>query len=77
MSRSTEAVQSPEPTRCPGCGGLYYPPNEDGCSICRRRRRVSSRAEATVTNIGDPELREEAEAAAYYFLESFWGHPDD
>jgi len=79
MSSSAEAVQPPELTQCRDCGGLHDPPNSRGSCVSRRLDRRSPRAVTTPskTNDDDLELREIAEAATYYFLESYWGQPDD
>lgn len=75
MSSSAEAVPSPELTECPRCARLFHPPNPDGCWPCRR---VTATRPHLVQNRRSLDEREaEADAATYYFLESFFGHPDD
>jgi len=74
MSRSAEAVPSPELSTCPRCARLYHPPHAQGCWPCRRLK--TPRPRLLEKPLEDLERAEQAEAATYYFLESFWGHPD-
>ena len=75
MSSSAEAVPSPELTECPRCARPYRPPHPEGCWPCRRVR--AARPRLVQESIDQLERDAEAEAATYYFLESFHGHPDD
>jgi hypothetical protein len=75
MSSSAEAVPSPECSTCPRCARLYHPPHPDGCWPCRRVTKPRPRL--VETSIDQLEREVEAEAATYYFLESFHGHPDN
>jgi hypothetical protein len=81
MSRTAEAVQ-PELTQCPCCGRLHYPPHEMGCFVCRRSREGQLKARATpriarAQSVERVELEEAVQADTHYFLESYWGHPDE
>jgi len=79
MSRSAKAVPPPELTQCRDSRGPHDPPHPSGSCISRRldRRRSEAATPASSTTDDDLELREIAEASAYYFLESHWGHPDE
>ena len=77
MSRSAEALPSPEFSTCPRCARLFHPANADGCWPCRRLKGQGPRLVSTSKSIDELEGEGEAEAATYYFLESFFGHPQD
>jgi hypothetical protein len=77
MSRPAEAVPTSELTECPRCARLYHPPNPDGCWPCRRVRASRPRLVESRKPIDALERADETEAATYYFLESFWGHPGE
>lgn len=76
MSRSAEAATTPELSECPQCARRYHPPHPEGCRPCRRLTETRPRRVETTTFI-DHEIAAEADAATYYFLESFWGHPEE
>jgi hypothetical protein len=75
MSKSAEAVSAVELSTCSRCGRLYEPPHTRGCWPCRRITKPRPRLVETC--IDQLERESEAEAATYYFLESFHGHPDN
>ena len=77
MSSSAEAVASPEFTECPRCARPYHPRHPDGCWPCRRVAKTRPRLVERTKSIDEIEREEEAEAATYYFLESFFDHPEE
>ena len=77
MSSSAAALPSPEFTTCARCARLFHPPNPDGCWPCRGAAATRPDLVQDRMSLDQLEREAEANAATYYFLESFFGHPDD